>query len=161
MWKIEKLISKGDYYYCLVKNHPNATKNGYVLHHRVVVENHLSRLLNSNEVIHHRNGDKKDNRIENLEIMDKEAHARLHQSEKGRKWVKLKCPSCGVIFDREHNRTLLAKKSRYTCCSNSCRGKFSRYIQLHGTTHKVEEAISVNIVSEFRKYPHDNTEQTV
>lgn len=30
---------------------PNATKNGYVLLHRVVMENHLGRLLEKNEVV--------------------------------------------------------------------------------------------------------------
>lgn len=50
-WKVEKNVSKGDYDYAVVKNHPAATKHGYVLYHRIVVENHLGRLLNSNEVV--------------------------------------------------------------------------------------------------------------
>lgn len=51
MWKIEKIVSKGDYDYCIVRNHPNRTSSDYVLHHRVVVENHLGRVLNSDEVV--------------------------------------------------------------------------------------------------------------
>ena len=51
MWKIEKTISKGDYNYALVREHPKATKNRYVLEHRAIVENHLGRLLNPNEVV--------------------------------------------------------------------------------------------------------------
>lgn len=47
MWEIENIASKGDYNYALVKNHPNATAKGYVLHHRIIVENSLGRLLNS------------------------------------------------------------------------------------------------------------------
>lgn len=77
MWKIEKIVSKGEYNYAVVKAHPNATSNGYVLEHRVVVENHLNRLLDSSEVVHHLNGDKKDNRIENLEIMTLALHSAL------------------------------------------------------------------------------------
>ena len=46
-WKIEKVVSKGDYLYAVVKDHPNRTKNNYVLLHRVIVENYLGRLLNS------------------------------------------------------------------------------------------------------------------
>jgi hypothetical protein len=38
MWKIQKLVSKGDYTYAKVPEHPSATKNGYVLEHRIVVE---------------------------------------------------------------------------------------------------------------------------
>ena len=49
MWNIKKIISKGDYDYALVPEHPKATKNGYVLLHRVIMENHLGRLLNDDE----------------------------------------------------------------------------------------------------------------
>ena len=59
MWNIEKIVKKGDYLYAVVKEHPKATKHGYVLLHRVVMENHLNRLLNEDEVVHHRNKDKK------------------------------------------------------------------------------------------------------
>ena len=68
-WKIGKVVSKGDYLYAVVKYHPNRTKNNYVLLHGVIVENHLGRLLNSNEIVHHKNHDKKDNRVENLEVL--------------------------------------------------------------------------------------------
>lgn len=160
MWKIEKIISKGDYNYALVRNHPNAIKHGYVLHHRIVVENHLGRLLNSDEVVHHVNGNKKDNRIANLEVMFHREHTRHHQTTKGRKWVTLKCPACRKLFDKPGNNTFLKKGGRYSCCSRKCRGVFSRQIALHGETHKVKKAISGNIVAEYRKYPADNREQT-
>lgn len=159
-WKIEKIVSKGDYNYAVVKNHPNATKYGYVLHHRIVMENHLGRLLNSNEVVHHINGQKKDNRIENLEVHDSIKHNRSHGILQGRKIVVLRCPNCEVIFKREHRQTHLIKSSNWTTCSNSCRGKFSRKIQLQGKTKEVENAISVNVLSEYRRYLEDNTEVT-
>jgi hypothetical protein len=161
MWKIEKIVSKGDYNYYVVRNHPSCTKHGYVLHHRVVVENHLGRLLDPTEVVHHLNGDKKDNRVDNLRVMDEADHARVHGYEQGARFVELKCPSCGVLFHRPRRQTHLVKPTKYATCSSSCRGKFSREIQLHGLTHKVEEAISENIVREYTKYSHDNSEQTI
>ena len=56
MWKIEKIIKKGDYLYAKVLGHPNATKHGYVLEHRIVMENYLERLLNKSEIVHQLNG---------------------------------------------------------------------------------------------------------
>ena len=53
MWKIEKIVKKGDYLYAVVIEHPCSTKHGYVLHHRIVMENHLKRLLSHSEVVHH------------------------------------------------------------------------------------------------------------
>lgn len=159
-WKVEKIVSKGDYNYAVVKSHPNATKHGYVLHHRIIIENNLGRLLNSNEVVHHINGNKKDNRIENLELHDNREHVRSHGLLKGLKMVILKCPQCGEKFEREHRQTHLSKKSNWTSCSNSCRGKFSRKIQLWGITKEVEDAISVNVLSEYRRFLEDNTEVT-
>lgn len=152
-WNIRKVISKGDYLYALVPEHPNATKNGYVLMHRVVMENHLGRLLSANEVVHHKDHNKKNNSIENLEVMNAQEHSKFHGAEMTRAWVKLKCPQCGKIFERFKNNTHLQKPSKFGCsfCSPECRGKFTRRVQIHGLTAAMKDAISKNVVEEFRK----------
>ncbi len=159
MWNIEKIVSKGDYNYAIVREHPNRTKNGYVLEHRVIIENRLGRLLNADEVVHHINGNKKDNRPENLEVMSASEHCRLHAMSQGASFSEMKCPNCQTLFVVPRAQTFYMRGRIFTACSNRCRGQFSRQMQLYGRTAEMELAISENLVREFHSL--DNPEQTV
>jgi hypothetical protein len=57
--------------------------------HRLIMEQHLGRKLRSNQIVHHINGDIKDNSVENLETMTRREHARFHL--KGRKIPAEQC----------------------------------------------------------------------
>ncbi|WP_144558510.1 HNH endonuclease [Shouchella miscanthi] len=83
------------YVVLLIKTHPNGDVSGYVMEHRVIMEHHLGRYLKSDEVVHHLNEIKHDNRLTNLEVMNHTDHTVMHhtglkRSEETRKKISKK-----------------------------------------------------------------------
>ena len=80
-WKGRIRIPKG-YIFLRIPEHPNANKIGYVLEHVYVMSKSIGRPLRHNETVHHKNGIRDDNRLENLELMERAGHTTHHLLEK-------------------------------------------------------------------------------
>jgi hypothetical protein len=78
-WKGGTYISKeSGYRFIKCPEHPNSDRRGYIREHVLVMSTHLGRPLVKNECVHHKNEDKLDNRIENLELITRAEHASHH-----------------------------------------------------------------------------------
>jgi hypothetical protein len=63
---IKGKINHNGYIFLHIPSHPKANKQGYIYEHRLIMEKHLGRMLSNDEIVHHINDIRNDNRIENL-----------------------------------------------------------------------------------------------
>lgn len=75
----------GGYILVYVPKHPRAHKDGYQMLHTVLMEREIGRYLYDDEVVHHINHNRKDNRICNLMLMKKKDHMSMHMKERHEK----------------------------------------------------------------------------
>lgn len=78
-WKGGKRVSTNEYIYLLRPKHPFCDGMGYVKRCRIVMEKELGRYISPEEVIHHINKIRTDDRIENLKLFkNKSEHQKSH-----------------------------------------------------------------------------------
>ena len=83
LWKGGKTVDNNGYIMLTKPDHTNSDKRGRILEHRFVMSEYLGRPLERWEHVHHKNGIKDDNRIENLAVV-------LAKNHKG----EVRCPHC-------------------------------------------------------------------
>ena len=89
---------KNGYIFILMPNHPFCTNKGYIRRSRLVMEKKLGRYLTPEEVVHHINGIKDDDRIKNLQLFaNKSNHTKFHWFLK--KHISRKAPQFHTLFE--------------------------------------------------------------
>jgi len=73
-WKGGRTIDKSGYIHIYDPNHPFSDNKGYVAEHRLVIEKHLDRYLNYDEIVHHKDFSKDHNSLTNLVLTTRKEH---------------------------------------------------------------------------------------
>lgn len=88
--------------------------------HRKVMEQYLGRKLGRYEYVHHKNGNKRDNRIENLEVMTPLEHNQHHFEKLPKTKI---CIVCGKEFEPP-----VKHRGRNKLCSKKCWAEFMKKV---------------------------------
>lgn len=82
-YKTGSEVKNNGYVYILVEGYHPRKHKGKVAEHVILMEKHLGRFLTSGEVVHHKNGIRTDNRLENLQLCANDGeHFRIHAEER-------------------------------------------------------------------------------
>lgn len=142
-WKGGRWKNARGYVLVHVPNHPypNHQKGPYVFEHRLVIERQIGRYLKPEEQVHHLNGNKEDNRLENLVLcLNQSDHIKKYHAQKmgniGRKiWLDSKptknCLVCKKTMDI---------KSPYTKFCSPCKKRYGWKIY-----NRLEEVLACHV----------------
>lgn len=75
----KKVKTNNGYIKIYFPDHPKSDKRGFILEHDLIMECNIGRWLDKDEVVHHINQIRDDNRIENLKLMTRKEHSQYHR----------------------------------------------------------------------------------
>ena len=110
-WKGGRKKHNG-YMLILKRDHPNTNKDGYVYEHRLVMEQSIGGYLTLKENVHHINGIKNDNRIENLQLFESLSKHRTHECSSKKYRDELSRKNKGKHFSPDTEFKKMVKKVR-------------------------------------------------
>lgn len=148
--KLWSLDNFNDGYFCVdnrfrvrMPNHPRAGKNGRVLRSIVAFELYYNIRVPKNREIHHKDGNTLNDSIENLELLTREEHKKLHVQLRGAH-VERTCMHCKKTFEIERYRLNYANQTRGKYCSLVC-------YHNNGYTKKHKQNISEGLKKAYRE----------
>lgn len=126
--------------------HPKAKANGCILEQRYVAEQILGRILNDDEVVHHKDENRNNNDVSNLMVFKtQQDHARYHSGQYDKIIcnnnvyecipLKKKCIVCGKIFTKNKNK-------KY-CCMD-CKRFGERKVQKRPSKEELLKLLETN-----------------
>ena len=93
------MYDKQGYVLVRANRHPLAHPNGYVREHILVLSAEYGDEFLAGKIVHHINGDKTDNRLENLQVTSRGEHNSIHNKERGRDSMGRFLPRLGRTHD--------------------------------------------------------------
>lgn len=102
-------------------------RNKFAYEHHVVWWQHTGQIVPNGFLIHHINGNKRDNTFENLALVDWKKHTQQHS--KPVTLVEVICSQCSVAFTRERRNYAPRKQSgqKNFYCGRSCMGRHQKH----------------------------------
>jgi len=149
-------INTAGYVLIFKPDHHEAISN-YILEHRYIIEQHIGRKLRKNEVVHHKGTkysigsieNKQDNRIKNLELLDKIKHDAFHSTGRDKGGNKITCFVCGKIVKRNPSQAI---RTHRQVCSRECQLKLPRIKKYKDKKQKIINCECAICKKEFTRF---------
>lgn len=119
---------------------------------RYLMSVHEKRILNPEEHVDHKDNDKSNDDIANLQLLSLKENNAKEGKRRGKKMVTLQCPNCNKVFEREKRQTHLQKGGHYTGCCRKCSTTFGQLLFRYPNDLRIVKALNDNIISEYTKY---------